>query len=128
MLAAWDLHPSQRQVRQHPVPDDHGDESSDLCGAVVNVFRGGQDVRHGIVLHLEQEPVRVVVEGQVAQPGDEWGNPLQIIRVELGNSYSVLQAKCLFLRDHTLIHSSAVTTTVLHQVMHSPLQRSHLLA
>ena len=128
MLAAWDLHPSQRQVRQHPVPDDHGDECSDLCGAVVNVFRGGQDVRHGMVLHLKQEPVRVVVEGQVAQPGDEWGDPLQIIRVELGNSYSVLQAKCLFLRDHTLIHSSAVTTTVLHQVMHSPLQRSLLLA
>ena len=128
MLAVWDLHPSQRQVRQHPVPDDHGDESRNLGGAVVNVFRGGQDVRHGIVLHLEQEPVRVVVEGQVAQPGDEWGDPLQIIRVELGHSYAVLQAKCLFLRDHTLIHNSAVTTTVLHQVMHSPLQRSHLLA
>ena len=128
MLAVWDLHPSQRQVRQHPVPDDHGDESRNLGGAVVNVFRGGQDVRHGMVLHLKQEPVRVVVEGQVAQPGDEWGNPLQIIRVELGNSYSVLQAKCLFLRDHTLIRNSAVTTTVLHQVMHSPLQRSLLLA
>ena len=127
MLAAWDLHPSQRQVRQHPVPDDHGDESSDLCGAVVNVFRGGQDVRHGIVLHLEQEPVRVVVEGQVAQPGDEWGNPLQI-RVALGQSYSVLQAKCLFLRDHTLTYNSAVTTSVLHQVMYLPLQRSLLLA
>lgn len=108
MLAAWGIHPSQRQVRQHPVADDHGDESRNLGGAVVHMFRGGQDFRHGIVLHLQQEPVRVVVEGQVAQPGDEWRNRLQIIRVELGQSYSVLQAKCLFLRDHTFIFNSAV--------------------
>lgn len=43
---------------------------------------GGQNVRHGIVLNLQQEPVRVVVEGQVAEPGDERWNPLQIIGVE----------------------------------------------
>lgn len=96
MLAAWGLHPSQRQVRQHPVPNDHGDESRDFGGAAVHMCRGGQDVRHGMVLHLKQEPVRVVVEGQVAQPGDEWGNPLQIIRVELEQSYSVLQACACF--------------------------------
>lgn len=78
MLAAWGLHPSQRKVRQHPVADDHSDEGRNLGGTVVHMFRGGQDFRHGIVLHLQQEPVRVVVEGQVAQPGDEWWNRLQI--------------------------------------------------
>lgn len=53
-LAVRTLHSSKGQICQRSVRDDHRNQGSNFCHAVIERYSVDQDVRHRIVLHLQQ--------------------------------------------------------------------------
>lgn len=87
------LHPSEGDVGQESVAENHRHHSSNFCHAIAELaYIYGRWCF--AILHLEQQSVCVIVEGQVADPGHEHWNSLQ--------NYSRISQSVFWLSIYTL--------------------------